>query len=176
MKEFEFTLKFALANPLANPSEYVENLGAAGCDDAIIGLGQKGRIALQFNREADNAYKAVTSAIDDVKKAIPDATLIESTPDLVGLSDIADLMGFSRQYIRKLMTQNANFPIPVHAGNTAIWHLSNFFNWYESAQNKTIELAMKEVAAANMQINLAKEFSRLDTHTKSQIASLSMDN
>ena len=48
MKLFEFTLKFALPESTQDPSPYVDALGESGCDDAIIGVGQKGRIALQI--------------------------------------------------------------------------------------------------------------------------------
>lgn len=174
MKEFEFTLKFSLPDSTLDPQEYIEALGEAGCDDAIIGIGQKGRIALQFTRGASDAFSAVTSAIKDVKSAIPDAKLVESTPDLVGLTDIAKLLGVTRQYLRKLETTKINFPQPVHSGKIAIWHLSNFLQWYEVSQQKQVNIAIKEVASANMQINIAKEWAQLDHNAQSKISSLAL--
>ena len=174
MKEFEFTLKFSLPDAAQEPQAYIEALGAAGCDDAIIGIGQKGRVALQFTREATDAWSAITSAIADVKSAIPAAKLIESTPDLVGLTDIANLMGVSRQYLRKLEITKANFPQPVHSGKVAIWHLANFLQWYEVVQQKQVDTAIKDIAAANMQINIAKEWAQLDRTTQSRMASLAL--
>ena len=88
MKEYEFTLKFSVND---NPEQYVEKLGAEGCTDALIGVGKNGRIALNFIREARSAYDAVSSAVEDVKRAIPEAKLIEASPDFVGLTDIAKL-------------------------------------------------------------------------------------
>lgn len=38
-------------------------------------MGQRGRIALDFTREADSALEAMTSAIRAVNEAIPGATL-----------------------------------------------------------------------------------------------------
>jgi hypothetical protein len=38
-----------------------------------------------------------------VKKAIPMSRLIEATPDLVGISDLAALLGHSRQNMRKIV-------------------------------------------------------------------------
>jgi len=174
MKEFEFTLKFSLPVSSQNPQEHIEALCAAGCDDALIGVGQKGRVALQFTREASDAFSAVTSAINDVKRAIPDAKLVESTPDLVGLTDIAKLMGVTRQYLRKLETTKHNFPQPLHSGKVSIWHLSSFLNWYETTQQKQVDLAVKEVASVNMQINIAKEWAQLDQATQSRISSLAL--
>ena len=60
-------------------------LGEAGCDDALIGVGRPGRIALNFDCEADSAFAAVAGAVSEVRAAIPEAWLIEVAPDLVGL-------------------------------------------------------------------------------------------
>ena len=81
MNEFEFTLKFSLPDPTQDNNEYVELLGEAGGDDAIIGIGQQGCVALQFTREASDVFSAVVSAIEDVKSVIPDARLVEQGND-----------------------------------------------------------------------------------------------
>ncbi len=53
----------------------------AGRDDALIGVGRAGRIALNFDREAESACAAVARAVSEVKAAIPEARLIEVVPD-----------------------------------------------------------------------------------------------
>jgi len=45
MAQYDFTLKFALGNYDADPDAFVERLLAEGSDDALIGVGQHGRIA-----------------------------------------------------------------------------------------------------------------------------------
>jgi hypothetical protein len=55
----------------------------------MLGIGKLGYLALDFIREAPNAFEAVTSAIANIKQAIPEAALIEATPDLGGISDTA---------------------------------------------------------------------------------------
>lgn len=172
MKEFEFTLKFSLPDSTQDPQDYIDALSESGCDDAIIGIGHKGRVALQFTREAGDGFTAVVSAIRDVKSAIPDAKLVESSPDLVGLTDIAQLIGVSRQYLRKLETTKANFPQPAHSGKASIWHLSHFLKWYEEAQNKPVDGSIQEIASANMLINIGKEWVRLDDNARTKISSL----
>lgn len=175
MEEFEFTLKFYFSDSSKDADEYVDKLAEAGCDDAIIGIGQKGRIALQFFREAENAFEAVISAIKDVKSVIPDAKLIEATPDLVGLSDVAELIGMTRQNLRKLMiTHSQSFPVPVHSGKSSIWHLDKILNWLETQQKKSIEPAIKEIALVNRQVNIAKESAELDQRYQSLLAVLSV--
>jgi hypothetical protein len=46
---------------------------------------------------------AIFSVVQKVRTAIPVAELVEASPDFVGLTDVADLVGCSRQNIRKLM-------------------------------------------------------------------------
>lgn len=175
MKEFEFTLKFSLADDSTEPDVYIERLAAAGCDDAMIGIGQNGRIALQFNRQAENALEAVFSAIENIKAAIPDARLIEATPDLVGLTDIAEVLGFTRQNIRKLMLNNkVSFPAPVHEGKTALWHLSAVLNWFKQANRYSIDESLLDIAKANMQLNIAKEAVSLDSAVQDRFYSMSV--
>lgn len=87
--EYTFILKYQLAGDDSDQQVLVERLGEAGCNDALVGIGQPGRLALEFTREADSADAAVCSALADVRSAVPSARLIEVVPDLVGLSDVA---------------------------------------------------------------------------------------
>lgn len=173
MSEFEFTLKFSLPDTGASPSSYIDALGAAGCDDALVGVGQNGRVALSFTREAGSAFEALFSAITDVKQGIPGAKLIEATPDLVGLTDVADIIGCSRQYMRKLMTSSgSSFPIPVHEGKVALWRLSKVLMWLKDSKDYQVEDELLEVASANMQFNIARETLELDISTQQDIRRL----
>ncbi len=163
MREYEFTLKFSLQDASLDPEVYVEQLGAQGCDDALIGIGQNGRIALNFTREASAAFDAISSAISDVKRVIPDAKLIEATPDLVGLTDVAEILGFSRQNMRKLMlASGAAFPAPVHEGKSSIWHLFQVLTWLKDEKTYQIEDTLLEIAQTNMQVNVVKEANNID--------------
>jgi hypothetical protein len=174
MKEFEFTIKFSLGDADADPETYVDRLYGAGCDDALIGIGKTGMIALDFIREANNALEAVISAIEDVKRVIPDAQLVEATPDLVGLTDIADLVGLSRQYMRKLRVSNHTFPAPFHEGKTAIWHLEYVLNWFQSSNTVAVDSlkSLVEVANVNRQINTVKESRNVDPQVNTRISAL----
>jgi predicted DNA-binding transcriptional regulator AlpA len=172
MNEFEFTLKFSFPSDSLEPDAYIKRLGNEGCDDALLGIGKSGRIALQFTRAADSALIAVLSAIKDVKRALPDASFIESAPDLVGLSDIAEILGFSRQNIRKLMLNNrASFPVPIHEGKTALWHLSSILTWLQQGNRYSIDEQLLHVAKTNMQINIAKEMTNLDPSLQAEVIS-----
>lgn len=161
MTEYEFTLKFAIPGEISHDS-LEAMLFEHGCDDALIGIGQRGRLGLAFTRSAETAMEAVTSAIADVKRAVPEARLVEVGPDLVGLSDIAEQLNFSRQNIRKLwQTHISSFPLPVHEGRSALWHFADVLEWFISHQHKALDSALYETASVNMQINVARESRRL---------------
>jgi hypothetical protein len=53
--EYDFTLKFNLQNLQTDPKDYIEELYTSGCDDALIGVGKKGYISLNFIRESSSA-------------------------------------------------------------------------------------------------------------------------
>ncbi len=170
--EYTFTLKYQLAGDDSDPHMLVERLGEAGCDDALVGIGQPGRLALEFTREADSADAAVRSALADVRGAVPSARLIEVAPDLVGLSDVAEIVGVSRQNLRKLMLAHpGGFPAPVHEGSTSIWHLADVLTWL---QTRGYSLAGEVLAVAQvaLQVNVAKEGRRLPEPASGELATL----
>jgi len=171
--EYIFTLKYQLADDDRDPDALVERLGEAGCDDALVGIGQPGRLALEFTREADNADAAVRSALVDVRRAIPSATLIEVAPDLVGLTDVAELIGVSRQNMRKLMlTHPGSFPAPVHEGSASIWHLADVLVWLQAKGSYSLTEDMLEVASVTLQVNVAKEGRRLSRSGSEELKAL----
>ena len=160
--EYIFTLKYQLTEHDNDPDALVERLGEAGCDDALVGIGQPGRLALEFTREAESAQVAVRSALADVKRAIPSAKLVEAVPDFVGLTDVAEIMGVSRQAMRKLMLSHAaTFPAPVHEGSASIWHLAEVLGWLEEKGGYALERKMLETARAALEVNLVREVGRL---------------
>ncbi len=173
MSEYEFTLKFNLQNSLVNPNEYVEKLYENGCDDALIGIGAKGYIALDFIREASSAYAAVSSAITDVKNVIPQANLIEATPDFVGLTDAAKILGCSRQNIRNLLVKDqSKSPLPVYEGTPSIWHLADILIWLREEKTYSIDDSLLEIAKINMNFNVARSWQKVAPDLQANIKAL----
>ena len=163
MNTYDFTLTFALAERSSNPENYLDGLFEAGCDDALVGTGMPGSIALNFTRPAKSAENAIRQAVQDVQKAIPDAKLIELKPDLVGISDIAGLLGCSRQNIRKLATDgNSSFPSPSVSGSVPLWHFYEVANWLLKNSRLKIKPKAKDVEIAKIafQQNLTIQQSR----------------
>lgn len=147
----------------ADPESCLESLASEGCDDVLIGLSSKGRIALNVTRRASSASEAVLSAVSDVKRAIPHTRLIDVGPDLVGLTDIAELLGASRQNVRKLMSRrDTDFPLPVHDGKPAIRYPSKVLAWLREKKRYPIDEKLLDVARVNMQCNLMRDMRDLD--------------
>ncbi|MEM8816574.1 MAG: DNA-binding protein [Pseudomonadota bacterium] len=156
-------MKFALPQQDVDPALFVEPLLANGCDDALIGIGQHARLALDFIREAPSAAEAVVSALSDAQRSIAGVRLIEASPDLVGLTDIANILGFSRQNMRKLLVRSGpDFPLPVHDGKPAIWHLSAVLDWFANVKGRDLDSKLLDVSRVNMQCNLVRETAALD--------------
>jgi len=86
------------ASGLDTTSDALEDgLYEAGCDDATVSV-VRGRILLDFDREAKNLVHAIASAVADVERAGARIERIE--PDaLVTVSDIAERAGLSRQAV-----------------------------------------------------------------------------
>ncbi len=171
--DYEFTLKFKLAVDDTDIDEFIERLADAGCDDAVVGTGQPGRIALNFTRDSASAEQAILAALTDVKKAVPEATLLEVAPDFVGLTDVAELVCVSRQNMRKLMLAHPlSFPAPLHEGSAALWHLAPVLQWLKARDGYRIEQSLLDVAAIAMQINLAKEAKQIEKRVQRAVLDL----
>ncbi|MBN9474588.1 MAG: DNA-binding protein [Bordetella sp. SCN 67-23] len=171
--DYIFTLKYQLTDESCDPGALVERLGEAGCDDALVGIGQPGRLALEFTREAADAETAVHSALDDVRRAAPSAKLIEVAPDWVGLTDVANIAGVSRQNMRKLMLAHpGSFPAPVHEGSTSIWHLADVLAWLQARGGYSLPDDVMEVARVALKINVAREGRRLPRAASKALAAL----
>jgi hypothetical protein len=165
MKTYEFTLAFRLPRSDADPTTFLDALFETGCDDATPGVGRRGTIALVFSREAATAERAVQSAADDVLRAIPGAELVEAKPDLVNLADVADMVGCSRQNMRKyaageIRSLEVAFPEPVFTGSPSLWRLVEVLGWLDSHTDLHPSSEALETARAVGKLNLTLQSRR----------------
>lgn len=171
--EYLFTLKYQLTEHDSDFDALVERLGENGCDDALAGIGQPGRLALEFTRAAKSAEVAVRSALAAVKRAVPHARLTEMAPDFVGLTDVAETIGTSRQNMRKLMLAHATtFPSPIHEGSASVWHLAEILEWLEGRGGYAVERRTLEISKVALQVNLAKEAHWLTAKSARELVAL----
>lgn len=173
MKEYAFELRFSLPSGEAVSDGLIERLGNGGCDDALIGIGRAGRIALEFVRESDSAHNAILGAIADVRGAVPRAVLFEVKPDIVGVTDVADFVGCSRQNMRKLLwSRTSPGPVPLHEGASSLWHLAPVLRWLASVKGYPVSRELLEIAEAAMSVNTAVDALRISTDLKVEIQEL----
>ncbi|AUQ41254.1 MULTISPECIES: helix-turn-helix transcriptional regulator [Yersiniaceae] len=104
-----------------------------GCDDALIGA-YGNSVYIEFDREAESLDEAITSAIDNIETAGIGAIVESVDSALVGLSDIAEITGMSRQAITMLKDGtrgSGDFPCPVQRikGQSPLWDWANIADW-----------------------------------------------
>jgi len=149
--DYNFILHFQLPKADDDPEAYLDALFEAGCDDATVGVGILGAIALDFCREADDAATAVRTAFEDVLKAIPEATLTEVGPDLLNTSEIADVISeraqkITRQAMRKyaqnqIAHMKTRFPCAAITSRSPLWHFDEVLNWMVDNEKLMAEIA-----------------------------------
>lgn len=129
MKMFEFSIIASGLDPQAN--DFEARFYDAGCDDALVAF-QKGRIILDFAREAETVQEAISSAVDDVRRAGARVERVEPDP-LVSLSDIAQRSGLTRAAVHNYASgeRRADFPAPVArvTSNSPLWDWSEVSGW-----------------------------------------------
>ncbi len=172
--EYSFTLKYQMPPQDCEEEPLKQRLLSAGCTDARIALGLRGRMMLSFTREAERADQALLGALREVRKAAPGARLVEAAPDMVGLTDVAVLVGVSRQNMRKLMlTHPMSFPSPIHEGNSSsVWHLWDVLRWMQGRGGYRIDEAVMELATVAKAVNLARESRHLDDRRREELLKL----
>lgn len=75
------TLKFKLDPADADQDDIVERLGAAGCTNALVGIGTAGYLSPAFSREAASAAQAIRQAVAEVQAVVSTAQLVEVRPE-----------------------------------------------------------------------------------------------
>lgn len=100
--EFEFDVVATLPTKDASEGVIVDALFEAGCDDAVVGLGAAGLVAVGFTRTGADADTVIGEAVKQVMAALPKGSrLREVRPDLVSLAEIAAHLGVTRQALQK---------------------------------------------------------------------------
>ncbi|HFZ8994287.1 TPA: helix-turn-helix transcriptional regulator [Citrobacter freundii] len=135
MPLFNFTL--TLSGVTSSTPGLEDTLHSAGCDDALTCF-YGTAVYLEFDRERETLEQAILSAITDIESAATLNARVESVDStLVGLSDIAELTGLSRQAI-SLLKDGARgagqFPGPVQRvkGSSPLWRWQTIVDWLVS--------------------------------------------
>ena len=110
---FDFELVFALPPACDLDAITLSDLViGAGFDDALIGSGTHGLLAVSLDLTGDAPEDVILTAATTLLQALPSGTrLREVRPDLVSLADVADRLHVKRQALQK-----RKMPPPAVAG------------------------------------------------------------
>lgn len=97
--------------------------------------------------------------------------MIEAGPDYVELADTAEVLGMTRQKLRKLMLSSVSFPPPVHEGSSCLWHLSDLLKWLQE-KGYLVSDSVRDVSITTRHINVTKEMLQLSAETHLEMAEL----
>lgn len=79
----------------------------------------------------------------------------------------------TRQNTRKLMLTNAlEFPVPIHEGNTSVWHLSDILTWLNARGGYQMDEYLPGIAKTIKQVNLAKEAGEIESGVINELEAL----
>jgi transcriptional regulator with XRE-family HTH domain len=154
MKEFEFCIIASGLDPEAE--DFEQRFYDAGCDDATVAF-QKGRIIVDFTREANSIEDAIVSALKGVEAAGARVERIEPDP-LVSLSDIAARSGMSRAAMTQYSKgqRGTRFPAPVARviSDSPLWDWATVAKWLFQKEkiNRETAIEAEAIRAANAAI------------------------
>ncbi|WP_294534284.1 hypothetical protein [uncultured Rhodoblastus sp.] len=154
METFEFSIIASGLDPQAD--DFETRFFDAGCDDATVSF-QKGRIIIDFMREAESFQAAISSAIDNVIAA--GATIDHVEPgELVSLNEIASRTGLSRAAVSHYAQgkRGDEFPAPYEkvTSKQSLWRWPPVSKWLfkRSQVGKSVVIQAELVAYTNNQI------------------------
>ncbi|WP_109314287.1 hypothetical protein [Pseudovibrio ascidiaceicola] len=99
---FEFDLVFALGEGEYDVFELADAVYAVGFDDAVVGTGQAGLLAVALEVEGEQPDQVILEAARSILPHLPKgSTLREVRPDLVSLADVAKKLSVQRQALQK---------------------------------------------------------------------------
>lgn len=156
MALFNFTL--TLSGITLQTKGIEDALFSAGCDDALVCFYGKS-VYLEFDREASTLDVAVGSAINDIESSGLNVRVESVDSALVGLSDIADLTGLTRQAVALMKDGargNGNFPCPLQRlkGNSPLWDWASVARWLRDNNRLSEQSELYENAQALCKWNL----------------------
>ncbi|BAS34234.1 TPA: helix-turn-helix transcriptional regulator [Klebsiella variicola] len=171
MPLFNFTL--TLSGVTSQTPGLEDALFAAGCSDALICF-YGTAVYLEFDRDSESLEQAVLSAIRDVESAALPQVRVESVDStLVGLSDIAELTGVSRQAIAMLKEGtrgSGRFPGPVQrvTGNSPLWRWKTVVDWLVAEKRLAADSTLVAHAQLLDSLNLALQLRSIPDNQRVQ--------
>ncbi|ESR22793.1 helix-turn-helix transcriptional regulator [Lutibaculum baratangense] len=146
MRTYEFSIIASGLDP--SDEQFEARFYDAGCDDALVSF-QRGRIIVDFAREASSIEEAISSAIENVLAAGATVERVEPDP-LVSLTEIASRTGLTRAAVTQYAKgqRASGFPGPVArvTSGSPLWDWVTVSRWLYSQK----KLSRDEVIEAQV--------------------------
>lgn len=128
-REYEFVL--VVEGVSIDDDEAVATL--AGSFDGVLSW-NRGLYRLAVSGAGRDSYEAASRLVSRLKAALPGLRVIRLDPELVGVSDIAQRIGHSRQNVQQWVNgeRNASRPFPAPegcAGRSLVWRWADVNEW-----------------------------------------------
>jgi predicted DNA-binding transcriptional regulator AlpA len=144
----------------------------AGCDDATVSF-QKGRIIVDFAREANAIEDAISTAMKAVQATGAKIDRVEPDP-LVSLAEIASRTGMTRAAMTQYSKgqRGKDFPPPVARVTTEspLWDWADVAVWFFHQKKITRETAIQAGAVREANRAIASGDPSRYGHLKSRIS------
>jgi hypothetical protein len=163
MNDYTFTLRFL--SPIRDLDELSIRLYEKVDDASLMGPDDDGSFLLEFDRKASGLPRALTSAIKELLKVVPDAQVLRvEEDDLATMADMAKRAGRSPESVRLLVNgKRGPGGFPPAAGRldarTKVWRWSDVGEWFAEALGEP--LADTQDSAFIQAFNDALELRRL---------------
>jgi hypothetical protein len=135
MNDYTFTLRFLATG------QRVEDLSIAIyeliADASLMGPDDDGSFLLEFDRQATSLPHALVAALEELLRALPDATVLRvEEDDLATMADLAKRSGRTPESIRLLVAgRRGPGGFPPAAGRldarTRVWRWADAAQWFE---------------------------------------------
>ncbi|MGH2797422.1 MAG: hypothetical protein ACRDM0_07050 [Thermoleophilaceae bacterium] len=170
MNDYTFTLRFL--SPIEDLDDLSIRLYDRIDDASLSGPDTDGSFLLEFDRRANGLPRALTSAISELRKVLPEAQILRvEEDDLATMADIAKRAGRSAESVRLLVNgKRGPGRFPPAAGRldarTRVWRWSDAAEWFDEALGEP--LPDTGDSAFLQAFNDALELSRLSGKLGSQ--------
>jgi len=149
----------------------------AGCDDALF-RSKDGTQYMDFTRDAESLYEAISSAIADAESVDGVRVVRIANPDLVSMSEIAARIGRSRECVRLWVNGKrgpGGFPAPLNNPHDRyrFWRWSDVEGWLRGVLGGEPWSAEDHLRAAiNAALELRHHFRQLDPRDRPDLRAL----
>ncbi len=142
MENYEFDLVFSLPDGIEQDNfELADRVYEAGFDDAVVGSGTPGLLAVSLECEGEDAETVILESARQILRQLPTGSFLRDVrPDLVSLPDVAGRLRINRQSLQK-----RPMPQPVTHG---LYRVTEIFD--------VLSLQLENKPSVRFDINSAK--------------------